>query len=168
MVRAPGIAPGTADWQTAALLLRHARNKLGPCRPWAAGWLPRRSDGAVRFSSLGSTAGAGSSQFVPQGNVSSTDRLRRLRSENLHARPAVPLNVPLGRTAHVGAGPRQASRLILQKEHTPSSLSPRVGRIGRPRDLMRALADWLGSVVKPRGNLETGLGPRLPEAAFRA
>jgi hypothetical protein len=39
-VRAPGIAPGTADWQTATLLLRHARTcKLGPCRTWAAGWL---------------------------------------------------------------------------------------------------------------------------------
>lgn len=40
LVRAPGIAPGTADWQTATLLLRHARTcKLGPCRAWAAGWL---------------------------------------------------------------------------------------------------------------------------------
>ena len=40
LVRAPGVAPGTADWQTATLLLRHARiGKLGPCRTWAAGWL---------------------------------------------------------------------------------------------------------------------------------
>ena len=40
MVRAPGIAPGTADWQTATLLLRHARTvKLGPCRTRATGWL---------------------------------------------------------------------------------------------------------------------------------
>jgi hypothetical protein len=42
LVRAPGIAPGTADWRTATLLLRHARTgKLGPCRAWAAGWLHR-------------------------------------------------------------------------------------------------------------------------------
>lgn len=34
MVRAPGIAPGTADWQTAALLLRHARKQISPCRLW--------------------------------------------------------------------------------------------------------------------------------------
>ena len=34
MVRAPRIAPGTADWQTAALLLRHTRNQISPCRLW--------------------------------------------------------------------------------------------------------------------------------------
>ena len=49
LVRAPGIAPGTADWRTATLLLRHARTcKLGPCRAWAAGWLhtdPRGQSG---------------------------------------------------------------------------------------------------------------------------
>ena len=46
-LRAPGIAPGTADWQTAALLLRHARKKLAPagsgCRQ-----ATEKSDGARR------------------------------------------------------------------------------------------------------------------------
>ena len=52
MVRAPGIAPGTADWQTAALLLRYARiNKLAPASSgcWQAPEKIRQGRSGLRF-----------------------------------------------------------------------------------------------------------------------
>ena len=52
MVRAPGIAPGTADWQTAALLLRYARiTKLAPASSgcWQAPEKIRQGRSVLRF-----------------------------------------------------------------------------------------------------------------------
>src|SRR4051812_13174933 len=47
-----------------------------------------------------------------------------------------------------------------QKEHSPASLSlsRNLGRIGQPQDLMRTLADWLGSAVKPRRKFGKNFG----------
>lgn len=62
-----------------------------------------------------------------------------------------------------GAGPHLGGPAFRKKEHTPSSLfAERLGKIGRPQDLMRALADWLGSAVKPlmEYGKRDGLGSR--------
>ncbi len=66
---------------------------------------------------------------------------------------------PQGRTARFWQERAKAVLRFCKKEHTPSPLSSgKTGRIGRPRDLMRALADWLGSARSRLRNLEKRVG----------
>ena len=108
LVRAPGIAPGTADWQTATLLLRHARTyKLGPCRAWAAGWLHTDPIGQSD-SGLGSRTGASLRKMAALTGVAPASRglkgrdpeLLDDKAEKENARPASPFNA-IRRTARL-------------------------------------------------------------------
>jgi len=93
-----------------------SRPKTRPLPARAAGWLPRRSDGAVRFSGLGSTTGAGSNQW---GFVDDEAKRTRAAGRAVQRPTRDAPRVFRGRPARWRTGP------IWQKEHTPSSLSAR-------------------------------------------
>jgi hypothetical protein len=113
LVRAPGIAPGTADWQTATLLLRHARTyKLGPCRAWAAGWL------------LGDPIGRSGLRPRIENRRFLKEKGPPWRAEKENTRPASPLNA-IRRTARwcrtALAVLRYCSERCPHSRHPPSS-----------------------------------------------
>jgi hypothetical protein len=159
-VRAPGIAPGTADWQTATLLLRHARTcKLGPCRTWAAGWLhtdPRGQSGLRprienrRFlKENGHLDGIRTRiPWLERPGSSFLDDKAEKRTRGRHRR-LTPSGAP--RVCMYNREVTFCASRFRKKEHTPSSLSSdEVGWIGRPQDLHAdvGLIGW-AQQVKP-------------------
>ena len=164
MVRAPGIAPGTADWQTATLLLRHARTwKLGPCRAWAAGWLHTDPIGQSGLRSRIENRRFLKENGRPDGSRTRIPRLERPGS----------LTVRQGgkkrtRGRHRRLTTSGAPRVCFRNSRCANSFSQKrthtvvpLGRRGLPDWTAAGFscgrwADWLGSALKPLGNMGKG------------
>lgn len=126
----------TARWQTRPLSAR------------AADWLPRRPDGALRWI----RPRVDGRRWLEPKRFGKNSR-GRLRAVERHS------GAP--RVSH-----EDEASCLAKRTHTVAPLGTRVSsRFGRPRDLVRTSADWLGSAMRPRRNLgkraELGFRKRL-------
>ena len=148
VVRSGRLALPIPDWQTGALLLRHERMKLGPCRASAAGWLHSDPIGQSELRSRIENRRFLKENGRPDGIRTRIPRLERPESSLLddkadgaltsgtseshsepaaghsqkeNTRPASPFNA--SGAPRVGAEPHSGGSAFRKKEHTPSSLS---------------------------------------------